>query len=172
MWVDVRKDSLEAFRQVFLYLEEKGLWDKENPVHCLCLWLVYHLRIQASLDRAKDAWNHHKIRTANSKAPVAIYELSRQKAINQGYWSGDCGDDVSCVNGYYGVEGATEEGIAMPPVDVDDPNVALNDDEDIAEARALLEGFDFGEDDGNWGIDVYCRVVVELTAIVQAREAS
>ncbi|KAJ7612756.1 hypothetical protein FB45DRAFT_1065447 [Roridomyces roridus] len=33
-----------------------------------------------------------------------------------------------------------------------------HEDEEIAAARGILERFDFHEDDGNSGIDVYCRV--------------
>ncbi|KAF9004944.1 hypothetical protein BDZ89DRAFT_966761 [Hymenopellis radicata] len=168
LWVDVQKDSLEAFRQVFLYMEQNGLFDKENAIHCLCIFLVYQPRIQASLNRAKHAWNHHKIRTARSKTPIAMYELSREKLIMLGVWTGDVGDDISCVDGFYGVEGAEreEEGLAMPRVDPNDPNSALAEDEDIESAREALGDFDFEEEDDNWGIDVYCRAVVQLHAHV------
>jgi hypothetical protein len=33
LWRDVYKDSLEAFRQIFMYLEEVDLLDMDNPVH-------------------------------------------------------------------------------------------------------------------------------------------
>lgn len=41
--------------QIFAYLEENELLDMENPVHSTCLFLVFHRRIQAALDRARDA---------------------------------------------------------------------------------------------------------------------
>nr|AOC97497.1 ethylene- and jasmonate-responsive plant defensin [Flammulina velutipes] len=164
LWVDIQKDSLEAFRQIFLYLERNGLWSKEDPIHCLAIFLVFQPRIQASLNRAKHAWNHHQIRTAHNRTPVALYELSREQLRVQGVWTGDVGDDVTCVDGLYGVEGAENGGLAMPPVDPSDPNHSLNDDADIEAARAALGDFDFEEEDGNWGIDVYCKAVLLLQA--------
>ncbi|KAJ6576731.1 hypothetical protein B0H10DRAFT_1836751 [Mycena sp. CBHHK59/15] len=90
-------DTLEFFRQIFLYLAANDLLDMKNEVHRSCLYLVYQPRIQASLDRTRDAWNHHKIRTERNKTPVAIYELSREYALARGYWTGDPGDDVEFV---------------------------------------------------------------------------
>lgn len=169
LWVDIQKDSLEAFRQVFLYLERNELWSKENPIQSLALYLVFQPRIQESLNRAKHAWNHHQIRTAHYRTPVAMYELSRQQLMNQGVWTGDVGDNISLVDGWYGVEGVEDAGLAVPPVDPSDPNSALHDDADIQEAREALGDFDFTEDDGNWGIDVYCRAALLLGAYVDAQ---
>ena len=169
----MQKDSLEAFRQIFLYLERNDLWSKEDIVHRLCLYLVFQPRIQASLDSAKHAWNHHKLRTANSKSPLAIYALSREQLRVQGVWTGDVGDHVSCVDGWYGVEGVeTDEdaGIAVPPVDPTDPHQPLNEDDEINEAREALGDFDFEEEDGNWGIDVYCKAVLRLQAYLDHAE--
>ncbi|KAK7059525.1 Integrase catalytic domain-containing protein [Favolaschia claudopus] len=83
LWRDVRKDALETFRQIFDYLEKNDLLDMENPIHSTCLFLVFQRRIQAALDRARDAWNHHRMRTQHDKTPIAIYELSRTAAITQ-----------------------------------------------------------------------------------------
>ena len=55
LWRDVRKDSLEFFRQIFIYLEELELLDMGNDVHRICLFLVFHRRIQDSLDRTRNA---------------------------------------------------------------------------------------------------------------------
>ncbi|KAJ7596163.1 hypothetical protein C8J56DRAFT_754162, partial [Mycena floridula] len=108
LWLDVRKDTLENFRQIFKYLEDNNLLDMEDTIHCLCLYLVFQPHIQASLDRTRDAWNHHRIRTAGNRTPLApMYELSRETAIRRGYWTGDPGDDVNIVHDdpHYGLEG-------------------------------------------------------------------
>ncbi len=78
--------------------------------------MVFQPRIQASPNCTRDAWNHHQIRTAGHHTPIALYELSREQAINQGYWTGDPGDDVANVGDLYGVE---LEG-PIPPVEVQD----------------------------------------------------
>ena len=79
----------------------------ENEAHRICLYLVFSKRIQASLDRTQDTWNQHKIRTEHNRCPVALYELSREKAIVQGYWTGDPGDPAEDVlnDAAYGIDG-------------------------------------------------------------------
>ncbi|KAJ7117263.1 hypothetical protein C8R43DRAFT_1091216 [Mycena crocata] len=175
-------DTLEAFRQIFIYLTDMALLDMKNSIHSSCLFLVFQPRIQASLDRSRDGWNHHMIRTERNKTPVALYELSRETAINRGYWTGDPGDDGETVanDPLYGYDGEAplppagelaEDPTApeMEPTGIDaqrDAGICLNDDDELAAIRELLPHFDFDEDDGNWGIDVYCRAVVLLSAIM------
>ncbi|KAJ7603860.1 hypothetical protein DFH06DRAFT_1021797 [Mycena polygramma] len=178
-WRDVRKDTLQFFREIFLHLEEIGLLDMESSIDRVCLYIVFQPRIQASLDETLSSWNLHKIRTANNKSPHAIYELSREKAINRGYWTGDPGDDVATASDpSYGVDSNEP----LPPLDelANDPDtldtsefadaaaeqdagVYVNHDEEVEEMRTALGDFDYMADDGNWGIDAYCRAVLVAT---------
>lgn len=178
----MRKDSLESYRQIFIYLGDNDLLDMENEIHRSCLFLVFQPRIQASLDRTRDAWNHHKIRTARNKTPIAIFELSREQAIRRGYWTSDMGDDLDTVaDPLYGYDGEAPqppiaEQAGEPDVVVPEPagieaqreaGICVNDDEELADVQALMEDFDFQRDDENWGIDVYCEAVILLTARMQ-----
>jgi hypothetical protein len=183
LWRDVRKDSLEAFRQVFMYLEETQLLDMENTVHRTCLYLVYRDRIQDSLDRTRDAWNHHKLRTERNKTPIAIYELSREAAITRGYWTGDPGDDLATASDpLYEFDGDAP----MPPAaDVQDnveernepsgpeeeraAGVSVNGEDELYEVKELIADVDLNADDGNWGIDVYCEAVILLASRFDAQ---
>ncbi|KAJ7676904.1 hypothetical protein DFH06DRAFT_976326 [Mycena polygramma] len=178
-WRDVRKDTLQVFREIFIHLEETGLLDMESPIDRVCLYIVFQPRIQASLDETLTSWNLHKMRTANNKTPHAIYELSREKAINRGYWTGDPGDDLAMASDpSYGVDSNEP----LPPVDelaqdTDAPDytefadataerdagVYLNDDNEVEEMKRALGDFDYMADDENWGIDVYCRAVLLAT---------
>lgn len=153
----------------------------ESEVQRVCLFLTYHNRIQHSLDETVASWNLHKVRTAGNKTPLALYQLSREKAINQGYWTGDPGDDVTDISENYG-EDPNE---AYSPADelAEDPNAAdnrdfendvemereagifVNNDEEIEAARECLGDYDFTADDGNFGIDIYCNAVTRLTAL-------
>lgn len=182
-WRDVRKDSLEVFRKIFQYLVDIGLLDPENSIQSLCLYVVYRNRIQASLDRTLSAWNNHQLRTEHHKTPIAIYELSREKAINQGYWTGDPGDDVrTASHPFYGQEDGD-----LPPLDelANDPTqpnytpynskdeekadgIFVNDDDEIQDVKDFLvaEGFDYDREDGNWGIDVYCEAVMKIQQLL------
>ena len=149
----------------------------EFEIHRVCLFLVFHKHIQASLDRTRDAWNHHKIRTEHNRTPVALYALDRQKAITHGYWTGDSGDSVEDVMGdpSYGVdtqappppaaELRTDPSGPLPEPRPDtgtaerDAGIAVNDDDELERARRLMHDFNFDRDDGNWGIDVYVQAV-------------
>lgn len=180
LWRDVRKDALETFRQIFDYLEKNELLDMENPIHSTCLFLVFHKRIQAALDRARDAWNHHRMRTQRDKTPIAIYELSRTAAMTRGYWTGDPGDDVQHVGSdpLYGYDGEAP----LPPAGSSgedpldrreqplgtaaerDAGILVNGDDELMEARQLLGDFDCDAEDGNWGIEIYCEAVIRITS--------
>ncbi|KAJ6553847.1 hypothetical protein B0H10DRAFT_1848712 [Mycena sp. CBHHK59/15] len=181
LWRDIRKDTMEMFRQIFIYITDHDLLDMKNAVHRACLFLVYQSRIQASLDRTRDGWNHHQIRTERNKTPVALYELSREAAINHGYWTGDPGDDAARVanDPLYGYDG---DAPLPPPGEADDvvntsatpvgpeaereAGICVNDDDELAAVKELMPDFDFEEDDQNWGIDVYYRAVVVLITIM------
>ncbi|EFI28269.1 hypothetical protein CC1G_14293 [Coprinopsis cinerea okayama7 len=165
-WRDVRKESLEFFRQIFMELEELGLLDPNNPIHLVCLYVVFQPRIQTSLDRAIISWNRHKMSTAGNKTPLAMYELSRTKAINAGYWTGDPGDAVEEIDDEYGVDGTSglappDDELASDPIaprsdsfgskeEEREAGIFVTEDDHIAEAREVLKELDLEADDGNW----------------------
>ena len=114
VWRDIRKDTLEYFRQIFFELERLDLLDPSSPTHLVCLYLVYQPRIQESLDRTIKSWNDHKIRTAGNRTPNALFQLSKEKAINSGYWRSDPGDDAQDVGEDYGED---HEACTAPPAE-------------------------------------------------------
>jgi hypothetical protein len=156
----------------------------DNLVHRTCLYLVYEDRIQHALDRSKDAWNHHEIRTAHYRTPIAQFEISREKAINQGYWTGDAGDSIDeASQSFYGVDSdapippademaGEPSAPRMEPLDPADQaaqGISVHTDEELEDARMLLHGFDYHRDDKNWGLDVYCQAVELMFANLAAR---
>lgn len=80
-WRDVRKDCLETYRRIFIYLTNAGLLNMEVRIHRVALFLVFARRIQRNLDEMLQAWNNHKLRGEGNKSPNVLYELSRVKAI-------------------------------------------------------------------------------------------
>ena len=166
-----------------MYLEEVGLLKIENPIHCMCLYLVFRHRIQQSLDQTWDAWNHHKLQTEHNKTPIAICKLSRETAITQSYWTGDPGDDVAmALDPLYGFDGEApmppaaesfndaEEGEELSNTDKERAaGISMNGDDELHEAMEMLAGLDLNADDGNWGIEVYCEAVMVLTASLGAQ---
>ncbi|KAJ7053201.1 hypothetical protein C8F01DRAFT_996999 [Mycena amicta] len=176
----VRKDTLEAYRQIFDYMEKNELLEMDNIIHSTCLYLVFVNRIQESLDRSREAWNHHRVRTERNRTPIVLFELSREAAIRGGYWTGDAGDPLDEINELYGVDGEgpaplhdndASERMEQPttPQAQRQAGLLVNDDDELQLAASLLEGFDLNREDGNWGIDVYCEAVVIMTAKLQSQ---
>ncbi|KAK6981351.1 Integrase catalytic domain-containing protein [Favolaschia claudopus] len=167
-WRDVRKDTLEFFREIFMYLEEINLLDMENPIHRVCLFVVFQPRIQKSLDETIASWNRHKVRTAGNKTPQAIFELSKEKAINL----------ATALDPNYGHDPdaplpSTDE-LQSDPAAADyseypdvaaerNAGIVINDDDEVKECKEILTEMDFLSDDGNWGIDLYCTAVMRVT---------
>ncbi|KAJ7589856.1 hypothetical protein C8J56DRAFT_936348 [Mycena floridula] len=135
-WRDVWKDSLEVFRHIFTHLDDLGLLDMQNDVHRVALYIHY-------------------------KTPVSLYELSKATAINRGYWDSNPGNDLQTASQPgYGRDVETEP---LPPQDElqeHQAGIFINDDDKIMAGHELLEGMDVDEDDGNWGIDVFCHAVL------------
>ena len=143
--------------------------------HRICLFLVFHKRIQASLDRTRLAWNNHKMRTERNRTPLAMYQLSREVAINRGYWTGDPGDPAGAVDDLYGMDDSApappaaelRDDTSAPREEPEQGNedaqrgagIMLNSDDELTDAEAQLGGFDFDRDDGNWGMEVYIEAV-------------
>ncbi|KAE9383941.1 hypothetical protein BT96DRAFT_843082 [Gymnopus androsaceus JB14] len=179
LWRDIRKDTLEAFRKIFEYLEREGLLDMTNLIQRLVLFVVFQPRIQASLHRSADAWNHHQVRTAGNKMPIALYEISCEHAKTHGYWTGDPGDDIhTASHSMYGLEDELDSrgtpGDHSVPEEDDNTNIRVNEDEDLVFVRNAFREmeFDLEKDDGNWGIEVYCEAVLRFQAFVQAQSNS
>lgn len=177
-WRDVRKGTIETYRKIFEYLEENHLWQHDNVVHKVCLILVFHDRIQESLNRTAHAWNHHRVRTEGNLSPVALFELSRERGLREGWWQYDPGDPVEIANNpEYGVDGQgptppedemREEWERAHRQDVE-AGFEVDDEKEemLEEARRHLHGrIDLTRDDLNWGIEVYLEAVTLLTAIL------
>jgi hypothetical protein len=49
-WKDVRKVTLQFYREIFIYLEELDILDMESRIDRVCLFIVFQPRIQKSLD--------------------------------------------------------------------------------------------------------------------------
>lgn len=143
---------------------------------------------QKSLDETVTSWNLHKVQTAGNKTPLATYQLSREKAITQGYWTGDPGDDEDMAsNPLYGYDfnerSPPADEVASDPEAPDlgeyedlkaerEAGVFVNDDEEIWEAREILKDMDCSVDDGNSGIDIYCEAVLCITLYLSGNDDS
>ncbi|KAJ7247536.1 hypothetical protein C8J57DRAFT_1240863 [Mycena rebaudengoi] len=114
----------------------------------------------------------HSIRIAGNKTPLAIYQISREKAINRGESLDAASDPL------YG----HDPHAPLPPLDelqsdlsvVDytgypdiaaerDARITLNGDDEVEECKDILKDIDYLAEDGNSGIDIYCQAVLTVT---------
>jgi len=73
LWRDVFDGVTSIYYNVFYHMEDNGLIDPANEVHMYCLQFVFLPRINRHLDRWKDGWVQHKIRTAGNQTPMQMY---------------------------------------------------------------------------------------------------
>ena len=171
---DVRKDTLKGFRQAFLYLEECNLLNVEAVIHQTCLFIIYQLLVQVSLDQSREAWNQHRVRTEGNKTPRALWELSREAAIHEGFWYGNPGNDIDLVaDPLYRQEAQFVHEAAEEQGDKEEIQGDNGDKTEIkrrlAEMHYLL-GYDFNlqsKNDNRWGTGLYCHVVEAVANYLQ-----
>jgi hypothetical protein len=117
------------------------------------------------------AWNNHRLRGEGNRSPNYIFDASRRKAIQEGYWNTDPGDSIlDASDPLYGVD--EQDGTSVPTSELEDEpetveeemetGVRVNADEELSHAQSYLPGFNYKREDGNWGIDVYLDVVRTL----------
>ena len=155
---------LSIFIQIFHFLEENELLDRDNSHDLYALQYVYMPRIQKSLNDFQEAWNHHQLSTEKNKSPYQLWMLGmmdnkrcNQKGVQNYFHSNDH---------LYGVDPSPSLGI-MPEdltvVEVHD--IEFNDVNMQVISTALDTEFQPLSDDGNFGIELYVRVrdrVVQL----------
>lgn len=132
----MRTFAFEDFRILFHSMKGDGILDMDRVSHRVCLYLTYEARIQSALDSFRNTWNAHKLRTTHYRAPVAMYELSREVLIRRGKWSGDSEDRGANIGGRRGVYVG-----------------------ELAWVANLMAEFDFSREDGHRGVAVYLDAV-------------
>lgn len=73
LWRDVRTNVLSTYAVIFHSLEDEGVLDIDNEVDLFCLHYVYLPRIQESLQKFKQGWNHHALSTECGWSPMQLF---------------------------------------------------------------------------------------------------
>nr|XP_023028824.1 uncharacterized protein LOC111516986 [Leptinotarsa decemlineata] len=73
LWVDVFKQVINKFYDLFYEMENEGILDPDNVVHRFVLQKVYLSEINNNLKKLRNAWNNHKVRTENNRTPHEIW---------------------------------------------------------------------------------------------------
>lgn len=148
LWAEVNRVLSALYKDLFQFLENDQLLDSLNEVHLYALHYVYLPRINAALAEFQSQWNHHGIRTANHKSPLALWYTNIQNGPE---------DPIVISETSYGVD----YGGPLPEITTDNnivvplPGVELTEDQ----VSYLQENVDPLQDDGNNGIEHYLKIL-------------
>ena len=133
LWREVNRIICSRFVNIFLFLENEGLFNTSDEVHLLCLELVYLPIINAALSEFANSWNNHPVSTMCNYSPRQLWIHGMTTVCNSNYTAVrqvlDC-DNVDLD--HYGID---EEGpvpmlqtnnfVQVPELNVQTPAHAL-----------------------------------------------
>ena len=120
LWRDVNRIICSRFLNIFLFLEQRGLFDASNEIHMYCLHLVYVKLINKALDEFVGQWNNHPVSTECNFSPNQLWVRGMLELRNSGYSAVS-----SVVEGQNTVSDIEQYGI-------DEDEVLHNEQEDYA----------------------------------------
>lgn len=147
------RHAQECNTYLFYFLEQHGLLDPLNQEHLFALHYIYIPRINKSLKRFQDGWNHHGIRTAGHLSPQQHFARGALQLRLSGLTALDFFEPVE---EWYGR--SPED--PMPHVEVDSVTIpevrfALQSNE-LERLSAMINPL---QESNNYGIELYCSVV-------------
>lgn len=73
LWRDVNRIIVARFLNIFLYLEDQGVFDPHNELHLFALHLAYVDLINVALKEFVGQWNNHPVTTENNLSPEQLW---------------------------------------------------------------------------------------------------
>lgn len=85
LWRDVNRIVISKFLNIFLFLENRGVFNPVNEVHLFCLQLVYIDFINIALQEFVAQWNNHPVTTESNHSPQQIWVRGMVELRHSGY---------------------------------------------------------------------------------------
>ena len=147
LWKDVHSCVTRLYYRLFYFLEDQDLLAPLNERHMYALNYVFLPRINRALGHFTHGWNHHPIRTANSKSHM-LYNAGMLLLRHSGLAALNFFDNVDHT---YGVDNDIppdhdDEGIVVPRCSF---TLTANQLQDLRELVDPLSP------SSNFGIDLY-----------------
>ena len=73
LWREVNRIVCRPYRNLFYYLEGEDLLDPLDDMHLYCLHMVFHPRINHSLQKFVQQMNNHPVRTERNMSPQQVF---------------------------------------------------------------------------------------------------
>ena len=135
-------------------MEQSGVLNLNNPNHMFSLHVVFMARMSHSLHEFTEAFNHHKIRTANNWSPYQMWVngmMHQDNPLVHGYLDEDP-DSIEL----YGEDPDGRSPFEDSANNVED-SVSINNGEDLS--RDISDHLDLLRTPDHKGIDIYQEVL-------------
>lgn len=159
LWLDVKKNIVTYYRNIFYYLEQCHLLDPAYEADLFTLHYVFLPRINRSLSELENSWNNHPLSTAGNRSPLQLWHSGINAVTNSDYHA------VESI--FAGQQDWDEYGIGGGPLsgcdtenDVHVP--AVNFDPTPQQLQLLQEQINPLSDDSNHGINIYANAMLIL----------
>ena len=73
LWREVNRIVMSRFLNVFLFLENRGVFIPTDEIHLYCLHIVYRPLINAALAEFAAQWNDHLVTTETNFSPRQLW---------------------------------------------------------------------------------------------------
>ena len=116
LWRDLHHSVTKLFYRLFYYLEQHDLLDPLDEQQLYALHYIFVPRINKALNEFKNAWNHHRIRTAHSKSPHQLFTAGLLLLQHSQLTAMDFFQEVDATYGmdYEGPEPSDEGTVIVP----------------------------------------------------------
>lgn len=149
-WRDMHRGIVQTYHRLFYFMEAHQILDKENEVHLFTLHFIYIPRINISLQRFREGWNNHKVRTERYKSPNQMYVEGCLQLQHSGLVAMDFFNNVNDTNGIDEEQVITSSndnpGVTVPRI-----HFELTD-EHMSNLQTRVNPL---EESNNFGIDLY-----------------
>lgn len=75
LWRDLFDGVSYIYYHLFYHLEDNGVLEPSNPLHLFSLHYVYDPRINRHIEKWRQGFVRHRIRTAGNRSPMQLYIL-------------------------------------------------------------------------------------------------
>ena len=160
LWLEVKKNMVTYYRNIFYYLEQCQALDILAESHLFALHYVFLPRINQTLTELSQSWNNHPMRTEGNRSPRQLWHSGMCAAVNSRYSAIESAFDDTLDLENYGVEDGEFIELDMNN-DVQIPETTVNlTNEQLEQLRQAVVPL---VEDGNHGINLYLAAVLMVT---------
>lgn len=161
LWLDVKKNIVTYYRNIFYYLEQCNLLNPDSEHDLFMLHYVFLPRINRSVCELVNVWNNHPLSTAGNRSPLQLWHSGINAVANS---------DYRTVDGVFAAQDWSEYRIGGgPPASCDTDNDVqvpqVNFEPSPEEFRELQDHINPLSDDGNHGINLYVAAIILIQKI-------